>query len=40
VWRKKRHGFVLICEMETGTAVDILYYKPHLIIRNSVRLGT
>ena len=29
-----------ICEMETGIAVDILSFKLHLTIRNSVNLDT
>lgn len=38
--KKKRRGYVQICEMETGIVVDILYCRLHLTIRNSMNLAT
>ena len=35
---RRGHRFLSICEMETGVAVDILSFKLHLTIRNSVNL--
>ncbi len=34
--KRKRHGYVQTCVMETGIVVDILFFKLHLTIRNSV----